>query len=64
MSFPESFVNRILPYIAAVLQHGLAAGATLAFVEFFAGEAAVSNGMLLFGYQGLSFDVRPPTKPT
>ena len=50
--------NRIVPHIAEIQRHQLCDGSPLSFVELFAGDAAVSKGLRLFGYSGLSFDMR------
>jgi hypothetical protein len=45
-------INRILRYIHAVRMAGLADGGPLSYVGLFAGEAAISRGLRIFGYEG------------
>jgi hypothetical protein len=41
------FINRILPFILAVLSYGWCDGPPLSYVDFFAGEGAISTGLRL-----------------
>jgi|LakMenE18May11ns_1017448.scaffolds.fasta_scaffold9714080_2 hypothetical protein len=58
VSFALALVLRLLPYILEVQRCGLSDGPPIDFVEFFAGEAAISRGLRAFSHTGMSFDAR------
>jgi len=50
-------LGRIARYVLEIERANLSQGPTVSFVEFFAGEAAVSKGMQLFGFEGRRSDL-------